>query len=468
MRRVVVVVLSLVVGLLGLVGPGAALPAAADDVDDDEWAFVDLVNRSRAEAGLAPLTHYGPLRDVARAQSIRMGEQSRLYHNPNLRADIEARVPDWQRAGENVGQGWDVEGLHRAFMNSPGHRANVLGDYNYVGIGVVHADGYTWVTEVFVKAPVGKPALQAVAPAPPPPPPPPVPVERIAGTTGTDTAVAVAGRFADGSASAVVVGRNDVFADALAGGPLAAANDGPVLLTPRDRVPDAVVAEARRVLEPGGTVYLLGGPVALSPAVESAFTSAGLQVERVAGADRYATAVAIARLVSTSPRDVLIVSGTSFADALVAGPAAGRLGAPVLLSSPSGLTLETQAYLATVPLARRTLIGGVAAVGQIAAAQAGTSDRVAGADRYETAVRVAERWLADATQLSFASGRGFQDALVGAAWSAHEAMPLVLLDVEPAAATRAYVKSVVAQLSSTTVYGGTSVVPDAAVALAFL
>ena len=456
--------LAVVVGLfVSVLGP---VPAAhADDVDD-EWSFVRLVNQARADNGLAPLTPYAPIRDVARGQSIRMGEQNRLYHNPNLQADIQAAAPDWQRAGENVGQGWDVQGLHDAFMNSPGHRANVLGDYNYVGIGVVHAGGYTWVTEVFLRAPGGKPALQAVAP---PPPPPPVPVDRIAGASDADTAVAVASRFASGSADGVVVGRNDVFADALAGGPLAAVNHGPVLLTSPSSASPGVVSEAARVLRPGGTVYLLGGPAALSPSVEAAFVAAGLQVQRVFGSDRYDTAVEVARRVSLlPPSDVLIVSGTNFADAMVAGPVAGRLSAPVLLSSPTGLSPSTQAYLATVPATRRVVIGGVAAVGEVAASQAGPSDRVAGADRYETAVRVAQRWMSDASALSFATGSSFQDALAGAAWSAHETMPLVLLSPSPSAAVRSYVKSTVGQLSSSTVYGTTQSLSDTAVALAFV
>jgi putative cell wall-binding protein len=112
-------------------------------------------------------------------------------------------------------------------------------------------------------------------------------------------------------------------------------------------------------------VYLLGGPAAVSPSVEAAFVAAGLQVQRVFGADRYDTAVEVARRVSLlPPSDVLIVSGTNFADAMVAGPVAGRLSSPVLLASPTGLSQSTQAYLATVPTTPRVVIGGVAAVGR--------------------------------------------------------------------------------------------------------
>jgi putative cell wall-binding protein len=189
---------------------------------------------------------------------------------------------------------------------------------------------------------------------------------------------------------------------------------------------------------------------------------------RIAGADRYDTAVEVARRVSLVPSDVLVVSGTNFADAMVAGPVAGQLSAPILLASPTGLSPATQAYLATVPLARRVVIGGTAAVGNVAASQAGTSDRVAGGDRYETAVRVAERWMSSAGALSFATGASFQDALAGAAWSAHQAMPLVLLSPSPSTAVRSYVKSTASRLSSSTVYGTTRAVSDTAVALAFV
>jgi len=51
-----------------------------------------------------------------------------------------------------VGVGGDVAALHQAFWNSPGHRANMLGDYNRVGVGVVNSDRL-WVTFTFVKAP---------------------------------------------------------------------------------------------------------------------------------------------------------------------------------------------------------------------------------------------------------------------------------------------------------------------------
>jgi len=134
------------------VAGGAAARTAAPD---DEYGFHQLVNQARAQSGLGALTRDTAADTVARAWSGRMAQSGSLAHNPNLAAEVDRTVTtQWTRLGENVGVGWDVRGLHDAFMNSPGHRANVLGDFNRVGIGVVrNPDGRLWVTFVFIKGP---------------------------------------------------------------------------------------------------------------------------------------------------------------------------------------------------------------------------------------------------------------------------------------------------------------------------
>jgi hypothetical protein len=57
----------------------------------------------------------------------------------------------WDKMGENVGKGQTASSLHDAFMASSGHKQNILGDYNYVGIGTGSKDGYLYVTVVFMK-----------------------------------------------------------------------------------------------------------------------------------------------------------------------------------------------------------------------------------------------------------------------------------------------------------------------------
>jgi putative cell wall-binding protein len=428
-------------------------PPASALADDAEWDFAARINEARFQAGLPPLGVLPVLRDLGRIHSARMAARGTLYHNPDLRTDVTARVPDWQRAGENVGTGGDVASLHQAFMNSPGHRANVLGDYNYVGLGVVEVDGVTWVTEVFVKAPDGK----AIATR--------VPVTRVGAPSDADTAIAMSSfGFRDHESAAVVVARAELFADALAGGPLAATRNGPVLLVPGGQLSPPILDEARRVLAPNGVVYVLGGVDALPASVDLAFTLAGLRVQRVAGADRYATAVAIAVLVNPQPARVLVASGVNFADAMVAGVPAGRERSPVVLVEPDRLPDPSATYLAGTP-GPRIVIGGTAAVSDAVKQMAGAADRVAGADRYETSVRVAERFFTGLSHVSLTTGASFPDALVGAPWAARAGVPILLVSNAPTAATYEFVHGRVDSLAGSVVVGSDIDVPARPLAL---
>ncbi len=104
------------------------------------------------------------------------------------------------------------------------------------------------------------------------------PEPRLSGEDRFDTAVAISqDAWADGAADAVVLTRSDVFADALAGTPLAVAKGGPLLITDRDQLVPAVRSEIRRLLgsDTSKTVYLLGGPVALDASVQSSVQSHG-------------------------------------------------------------------------------------------------------------------------------------------------------------------------------------------------
>jgi len=204
---------------------------------------------------------------------------------------------------------------------------------------------------------------------------------RLSGADRVATAVAVS-RSAfptDGSAAAVVLARADAFADALAGGPLAAAKKAPLLLTASGALDVAASAEIQRVLKPGDTVYLLGGKAALSDAIASAVSALGDVPARLAGTDRFGTALAIAEAMDDPPTvfeadgvsfpdatGVSLASGATFPDALAGGPVAGAAGEPTLLVPPTGaLPQPDTAYLTTRDGAVGSLrvFGGEAAVG---------------------------------------------------------------------------------------------------------
>lgn len=88
----------------------------------------------------------------------------------------------WSKIGENVGRGGSVDSLHKAFMNSAGHKANILDKaWTHVGIGTVYANDKLYVTVVFVARGTSKP------PAPKEPAPPKESEPKPTTTTTTTT-----------------------------------------------------------------------------------------------------------------------------------------------------------------------------------------------------------------------------------------------------------------------------------------
>jgi hypothetical protein len=285
-------------------------------------------------------------------------------------------------------------------------------------------------------------------------------VVRLAGSTRIQTAIAISqNRFAAaGSAKAVVLARSDPgeYADALVGAALAAAKDGPLLLTPGSGLDPGTLIEIQRALSAGGTVYVLGGSGAISPAVGTALSTAGYTVVRYGGADRFATAAIVADQGLGDPTTVLEATGLNFPDALSAGAAAAHLGGAVLLTDGPLQAAETASYLAAHPPTSRYAIGGQAA----AADPSATS--IFGADRYATAAAVAQQLFVSPTTFGAAVGTNYPDALAGAAHIGALGGPLLLVAAGGTlpAATATYLANTSTSLTGGFLYGGTATVGD--------
>jgi hypothetical protein len=163
-----------VVVLLGLLVPTST--QAAPTYRASERQFLQLMNASRRAHGRPALAASPAAAEVAREWSKRMAADHRLRHNPKVSEQLTIA---WQRWGENVGWATNASGgaltavarrLHRSFMESDGHRHNILGHYDKVGVGVaLDDDGTMWATMVFVDRPgtsqAGRRRLRRTAPA---------------------------------------------------------------------------------------------------------------------------------------------------------------------------------------------------------------------------------------------------------------------------------------------------------------
>lgn len=256
-----------------------------------------------------------------------------------------------------------------------------------------------------------------------------VKVVRIAGQDRYETAALVAlDRFDPDDVDVVYLAVGTDFPDALAGGPLAAAMDAPILLTRTDELPK-VTADALATLDPD-KVVALGGPVAISDStVTAAGVAAGATTSRLAGSNRFATAAAIAAELPVGFDTVYIATGRNYPDALAGGPATG--GAPILLVEPTALPPATAAALAAIKPGKVVALGGNVAVTNSVLAAAGTSaggaatSRIAGQNRYATAAGIAGL-VGETDTVYVAVGTNYPDALAAGPAAEAEGAPIVL------------------------------------------
>ena len=184
--------------------------------------------------------------------------------------------------------------------------------------------------------------------------------ERVAGPTRYDTAAAVGAWFPPGGT--VFVATGTVFADGLAGGPAAGVARGPLLLVEPNQLPAATSAQLSR-LQPS-RIVVLGGPAAVSDAVFGQLGGFSSNVSRMAGADRYRTAAAIAQEFFPNPAEAWLASGIAFPDALAAGALAAQYNAPLLLTLPDCVPNATVESMQSHRWPNVTVIGGWSALSE--------------------------------------------------------------------------------------------------------
>ncbi len=260
-------------------------------------------------------------------------------------------------------------------------------------------------------------------------------VDRISGANRYATAVAISQASFPSPAAVpfVFIATGSNYPDALAAGPLAARLGGPLLLTATDSLPSEVAAEVVR-LNPA-KIVIIGGPSAVSAAVESQLAGIQPDLDRIQGADRYATGRDVVSYGYATADEVWIATGQNFPDALSAGAVGAGSGYPVVLvnGSASSIDSATLALLTTLGPVIIKIAGGVSAVSTgienqlVADFPGATVQRFAGANRYETSLAINAQAYSDADYVLLATGTGFPDALAGAPYAGLLNSPLLVV-----------------------------------------
>ncbi|MEO6534162.1 MAG: cell wall-binding repeat-containing protein [Pseudolysinimonas sp.] len=161
-RRRIAVVLVATAAVLGSVLVPMTAQASTSVADAVARILADT-NALRAAGGLAPLTESTAMDTVAQNWSAAMYAANAMTHNPNYSTQIPS---GWTGAGENIAYGYSYTTVVEAWHQSAGHYANIMGNYNAIGIGYYESNGVTYFTQDFGKYSTVPSPKAAAAPTP--------------------------------------------------------------------------------------------------------------------------------------------------------------------------------------------------------------------------------------------------------------------------------------------------------------
>lgn len=263
-------------------------------------------------------------------------------------------------------------------------------------------------------------------------------VRWTAGKDRYETAAKIAEESrAYGYAENIVLASGEDFPDALAGSPLAYHLDAELLLTQKDKLPEAT----EKMLKTFKTknVTIIGGTGAISNEVENYLKNElNIKVDRISGKDRYATAAAVAAELPDSEKAV-VAYGSDYPDALSIAPYAAKNSMPILLTGKNETPEATEEALKNYD--KSIAVGGTGVISENVFNNLPDAERISGKDRYSTSVAVAEYFDWTIPTVNFATGEGYADALAGSIQSAKLGAPMVLTPKDKLApSTKQYLK----------------------------
>ena len=263
-------------------------------------------------------------------------------------------------------------------------------------------------------------------------------VTRIAGEDRIGTSIEISKAMFNESDN-IVLASGFNFADALSAGQLAAALNAPLILS-SDQL-DSRTSDEIVKLKPKN-IYIVGGETALSSNIEESVKSVvnDINIERLKGNDRYETSVKVMEKTKefVDAEYLLIASGKNFPDALSATSFMADHKALMVLSDGNSYSKSDLKEIA---------IGGVNQL----PLNGFTGERIAGNDRYQTALAIARRSFENNENAILANSKVFADSLSAVSVAKNYKAPIILTDNENLTqSTKSYLEN----MNSVTIIGG--------------
>ncbi|WP_418567374.1 cell wall-binding repeat-containing protein [Peptacetobacter sp.] len=237
--------------------------------------------------------------------------------------------------------------------------------------------------------------------------------EEIIGSDRYETAARIADKLGSYD-NVVLVNAESSMSDGLAASGLAGKENGAILLTKKDSIPQATMDRIKKVKK----VYIIGGEAAISAKVANEITAVGIKVERLGGKTRVETSEIVAKKLGNYS-DAFVVNGfKGEADAMSASAIAAKKGAPILLTN--GKT-STHAKKSGVEY---YVIGGNSVVDK-SIADKYNAEVLAGKDRYATNKEVINEFYSGSDKVYIANGDKLVDALTASPLAKKDGIVLI-------------------------------------------
>lgn len=227
----------------------------------------------------------------------------------------------------------------------------------------------------------------------------------------------------------VILVNADSFPDGLTAGIAGAVMNAPVFLVDKNSVSPVVQNEIRRLNVK--KALIIGGESQVSAQLMNEMKKITPKIERISGENRYQTAERVARKMKQYPQVnkklIGVASGENFADVLASGAYLGNARIPLVLASRDGGRKENiQSFARDEGISKLIVFGGAGSLPDRALPQNIATVRLAGENRYETAVKIAQSGFKDSSFVIIASGENFADALAAAPLARYFKCPILL------------------------------------------
>lgn len=251
--------------------------------------------------------------------------------------------------------------------------------------------------------------------------------ERISGKDRYKTSVEISKKYFN-KADHVVIASGVNYADSLVSASYAKYKDAPILLVTKDSIQSEVLNEIERL--GAKSVTIIGGLETLSEDVENELENQDLKVKRIAGKDRFETSEKLANILieNGDVKKIALVNGLKSADGLSVSSLATKEDMPVVMINNEQNNEKLKKKISDWEVKEVLAIGGKDSISDntLNSINVKKKSRIAGKDRYETSLKIANKSYKKAESVFLANGDSMIDALAAGAVTHKEKAPIIL------------------------------------------